>query len=304
MRAFLVIFLVIGRFLAATVAAGDSEITCASGLYMLCARGSGEPVFSPTGAFPNNTGSPGYLAVQVAKQVQGSIIAGVLYPATDPTNSANLTAYQESENAGAQAILDEVKLYQSSCPDSKIALIGYSQGAQAMRDAICGGSVDDFNTVSPLSPNLVKNNVVAIALIGDPTHLANEGGNRGTSTNDGIFSRKNTTICDEYDDFTASWCDTGDPYCDHGNSPTVHGSYIGTYGNDIVQFIVDKYGKSSSQNGSERTTSTTTITSASQTSTGAPTSTSSAKPNSATSLVLSLNALPGLATLLAVLSFC
>lgn len=111
--------------LAATATAAGANVTCATGLYILCARGSGETQ-------PVNTGSPGLIAQEVAKQVKGSVIAGVIYPATDPTDptapgGVNLTVYYPSENAGAKAILEEVNQYHSSCPDSKIALIGYSQ---------------------------------------------------------------------------------------------------------------------------------------------------------------------------------
>jgi hypothetical protein len=114
--------------LAATATAATSS--CAKGLYILCARGSGEPAIAPNpGTYPDNTGSPGFLALQIAKQIQGTVIAGVIYPATNPvaTGTLDLAAYYSSENAGAKAILEEVNQYHSACPNSKIALIGYSQ---------------------------------------------------------------------------------------------------------------------------------------------------------------------------------
>lgn len=122
--------------LAATVGIGalastaTAAITCAKDLYILCARGSGEPAVAPNpGTYPDNTGSPGFLALQVAKQIPGTVIAGVIYPATNPvaTGTLDLDAYYSSENAGAKAIVEELNQYHSACPDSKIALIGYSQ---------------------------------------------------------------------------------------------------------------------------------------------------------------------------------
>lgn len=168
--------------LAATATAASSNTTCAEGLYILCARGSGEPAVAPkAGTYPDNTGSPGVLALQVAQQIKGTIIAGVIYPATDPTatGALNLTAYELSENTGAKSIVEEVNQYHSACPDSKIALIGYSQvrptcqdsiqevtdanirrlqGAQVIQDALCGGTGGDFNSDAPLSPDLVEKN--------------------------------------------------------------------------------------------------------------------------------------------------
>ena len=127
----------VGIFVVA--ANGASEVTCATGLYILCARGSGEPAFSPTGIYPNNTGSPGYLALQVAKQIDGSVIDGVVYPATDPLadGTLDLPAYVASEDAGAEAILEQVNQYHLSCPDSKIALMGYSQVCATRVEHLC-----------------------------------------------------------------------------------------------------------------------------------------------------------------------
>jgi hypothetical protein len=126
--------------LAATATAASSNTTCATGLYILCARGSGEPPVAPPKAnLTLNTGSPGILANLISNEISGSVIAGVAYNATnpfpdtfnfsDPTaiQNLNLSSYYTSENSGASAILDEVNQYHSSCPDSKIALLGYSQ---------------------------------------------------------------------------------------------------------------------------------------------------------------------------------
>jgi acetylxylan esterase len=132
--------------LAVTATAASSNTTCATGLYILCARGSGEPAVAPN--LTDYTGSPGLVANAVAKQINGSVIAGVVYPATNPvpdnlnlTNpgalkSLNLTSYYLSENLGASAILEEVNQYHSSCPDSKIALIGYSQVCPSRIEAV------------------------------------------------------------------------------------------------------------------------------------------------------------------------
>ncbi len=125
--------------LAVTATAAGSNTTCAGSLYILCARGSGELAVAPkAGTYPDNTGSPGILALQVASRIEGTVIAGVIYPATDPTatGALNITSYELSENAGAKAIVEEVNQYHSACPDSKIALIGYSQVRAAFRDSI------------------------------------------------------------------------------------------------------------------------------------------------------------------------
>lgn len=128
-------------------ALATADTTCAPGLYILVARGSGEspastPVPSLGITLPEFTGSAGVIAELVAKQLNGTVVAGVDYPATDPlpaiTDNAttidpsifttlNLTDYHLSVNNGMRSIIDEVNQYHTACPDGKIALIGYSQ---------------------------------------------------------------------------------------------------------------------------------------------------------------------------------
>lgn len=118
-------------FIAAgtAAAASNASTACApGGLYILCARGSGEPAISKDPSwYPDNTGASGYLASQIVLKLPRAIIDGVIYPATNPTSETNLTSYYASENAGAKAIVAKINEYSSACPGDKIALIGYSQ---------------------------------------------------------------------------------------------------------------------------------------------------------------------------------
>jgi hypothetical protein len=115
MRGFL---LTIG-FLA--VATATKNPNCADGLYMIVARGTTEPAAaSKEGLYPENSGSPGYVAQLIAAQIKGSRIMGVEYPAT-------LNEYIQSENEGANVMLQLANEYHSSCRGSKMALLGYSQ---------------------------------------------------------------------------------------------------------------------------------------------------------------------------------
>lgn len=112
------ILLTVG-FLA--VATATKNPNCTDGLYMIVARGTGEPAAaSKDGLYPENSGSPGYLAQLIAAQIKDSKIMGVDYPAT-------LNDYVQSENDGANVMLQLANEYHSSCPGSKMALLGYSQ---------------------------------------------------------------------------------------------------------------------------------------------------------------------------------
>ncbi|KAL1893612.1 hypothetical protein Sste5346_006444 [Sporothrix stenoceras] len=244
----------------AATAAPSSNTTCAESFYLLVARGSGESI-TPVGAlkYPDYTGLAGDAALQVQSQIPGVVIGGVVYPASDPTTNGavNLTKYATSEANGTTAVADEIAAYTKKCPGVKIALMGYSQGAQVMQDALCGGLGGDakvsiggtttgFNADPPMSAALVEDNVFAIALIADPSHIANTTYDHGNSTHNGIFARTNTTACDPYvtKGLYGAWCQADDLYCDSGtssNSELIHDYEPLTYKDDIAQFIIDRW---------------------------------------------------------------
>jgi acetylxylan esterase len=112
-------------------------------------------------------------------------------------------------------------------------------------DAICGGSGSPFSNITAVPSDVVKGNVVAVVLLGNPSHNPNSTFEKGTSKNEGIFPREDDGACKDYGDRMASYCDTGDVYCDRGDNREIHGHYLAEYGDDIVDFIVDRYEQSS-----------------------------------------------------------
>ncbi|KAH7127597.1 cutinase-domain-containing protein [Dactylonectria macrodidyma] len=211
---------------AGTAVAASSN--CTSGLYIVVARGTGED--QGTGAF-------GTIADDIAAKVDDSVIEALDYPATlsDPL-------YTESEKDGVQEMHDTILDYHEACPDAKFAVLGYSQGGQVASDTFCGGAGDGFSELAALPADFVTSHFAAIILFGDPSHVANTTYDRGTSIKDGIFARDNVTFCEEnYSDIMRSYCDTGDTYCDAGEVRTVHGSYFTTYGDAVVDFVVERY---------------------------------------------------------------
>lgn len=67
--------------------------------------------------------------------------------------------YTDSEAGGVRELRKQVQDYLAACPDGKVALAGYSQGAQVVHDAL-----DYFATHNP---NLLDN-VRAVLLLADP----------------------------------------------------------------------------------------------------------------------------------------
>lgn len=103
---------VLAAAVSSSLAAKDAA-KCASGLYMIAARGTGEDA---------GPGSIGDVADDVAGRVKGSEVVGLDYPAslTDPI-------YFESVEEGGKAMKKAVEDYHSACPDGKVAIFGYSQ---------------------------------------------------------------------------------------------------------------------------------------------------------------------------------
>ncbi|TVY84417.1 Acetylxylan esterase [Lachnellula suecica] len=145
--------------------------------------------------------------------------------------------------------------YISSCPDSKIVLMGYSQGAQVVADTLIGSSTSGFGggfgggyggssaASSGGLPAADRKNIIAAIQMGDPSHVPGLSTDKGTSTKNGVFPRSNSAnyASDGFGSLIQSYCDTGDEYCDSGNSLQVHLSYVQTYGTDATNFVVSKY---------------------------------------------------------------
>ena len=90
--------------------------SCATGVHIIAARGSTE--------------DPGEGKTQSVSQlieagVPGSDDIAVVYPAT-------LIPYESSEEKGVSDMTSKIQSYTQSCPNSKIVLVGFSQGAQVV----------------------------------------------------------------------------------------------------------------------------------------------------------------------------
>ncbi|KAK3389775.1 cutinase-domain-containing protein [Podospora didyma] len=252
------------------IRAANSTLPCASGVHMLVARGSTE---AP------GLGRIGVVAGNVSALVPGSTIEPVDYPAT-------FENYSDSEAKGAAFFTKSIVDYTALCPKTKIVLLGYSQGAQAVMDSLCGNSESGF-TVSADLPGIYDEYLAAVLTYGDPSHTVGAPWNFGTSNKTGIFPRLNITACEPYSDQIRGYCDTGDVYCDRGNNSATHGSYFKNYTKEATEWIVAKYTASLAAGnvtiGGGHSDNTTVSVPSSPSSTGAstPASSSSSTPTSA-----------------------
>ncbi|CZT04721.1 hypothetical protein WAI453_007718 [Rhynchosporium graminicola] len=203
----------------------SNSAPCATGVHIIVARASTE--------VPGE-GIIGAVADQVVKAVPGSDSEAVGYPAT-------LLDYLTSEGTGVKVMTNMIETYTMRCPQSKLVLMGYSQGAQVVGDVMCGTSTPAFNSTPPI-PIAMTKNIVAIIQMGDPSHIPNLPQDVGDSSKAGIFKRPNTnsTSCMAMEPITKNFCSADDRFCDSGTSTAVHLSYVREFGVQAREFVIQK----------------------------------------------------------------
>jgi acetylxylan esterase len=82
-------------------------------------------------------------------------------------------------------------------------------------------------------------------LFGDPSQRNDTSYIHGNwnNTGNGLFYRPDTSACEALGSRIRAYCDAGDPFCDLGPyfNGTAHTKYIQNYGDEVAQFVVDKY---------------------------------------------------------------
>ncbi|KAI1107971.1 carbohydrate esterase family 5 protein [Jackrogersella minutella] len=193
------------------------------------------------------TAPPGFgSALTVVNLIQqangGATSESIIYPA------AGGNVYGASVAAGVAAVANQTKVFNQMCPDSKIVMVGYSQGAQIVDDAFCGGPDGlSLNTTKATVSSGVSKMVAAIILMGDPRHVNGLPFNVGNATAGGFAARPVGFQCPAFQDIIQAYCDAEDPFCAKGNSTATHQGYGREYGQAALQFVQGKLKGSNTQ---------------------------------------------------------
>ncbi|KAK3943019.1 Acetylxylan esterase At 0.90 angstrom resolution [Diplogelasinospora grovesii] len=162
----------------------------------------------------------------------------IFYPAAGGSNAE----YSASVTAGVQAVVQQTAAFTAMCPQSIVIMHGYSQGAQIMDDAFCGGP--DGVSLNSSGVSLVSrqtaSNVAAIILMGDPRHVDGFPPNVGNATGFGFAARPKGFRCPAFENRMQSYCDSPDPFCSNGTSIATHQGYGQEYGKQALAFILGK----------------------------------------------------------------
>ncbi|KAL2385551.1 hypothetical protein RJZ90_001291 [Blastomyces dermatitidis] len=150
---------------------------------------------------------------------------------------AELFPYSVSLYRGIQALTGLLNTSASSCPETKIVLLGYSQGAHVIGNTLCGGAFAEQGI-----DQRIADKVSAIIFMADPRHVPGKSFDVGTSTRNGnivqLLPRPDSESCDEFASRMRSYCDSGDPVCDSGFDREVHRAVVEKYRANAVAFVI------------------------------------------------------------------
>ncbi|KAF9465866.1 cutinase [Collybia nuda] len=165
----------------------------------------------------------------------GDVVSGVVSRSKQTVSReavdypALLVPYESSEAAGVAAMKVLLARKTSACPNTKIVLMGYSQGAHVSGDVLQAGATG-------------TNKVAAVVLMGDPAHVRGESFQKGTATLlNGLFARRSGAL-NAFASKIASYCDIGDLFCASGTSTIIHLGYVTKYGTAAVSFVLNQIG--------------------------------------------------------------
>ncbi|KAK1984154.1 cutinase [Colletotrichum cereale] len=190
---------------------------------------------------PPGFGAAAGIVDDLTKTNKGATNEPIVYPACGGGADCAGVSYADSVKNGTAAVATAVNDFNKKCPKTKIVMLGFSQGAQIMDNAYCGGGdtiegVEDANVL--ISKEALGQLKVAI-FMGDPRYIAGFPYEVGTCKTQGFAPRPQGFRCPNGDNIK-SFCDEADPFCCDGNDPVAHLQYPSVYGDKIKQFVGDK----------------------------------------------------------------
>ncbi|KAK5171861.1 uncharacterized protein LTR77_003497 [Saxophila tyrrhenica] len=184
---------------------------------------------------PPGYGSAGTVVNLILNAYPGSTAEVLNYPA-----SGSNPTYSQSVATGTQNVCNQVSSYASRCPNSKLVLVGYSQGSEIFDNALCGGG--DPNQGLSSTCSIARYNIKAAIFMGDPRFRAGAPYNVGSCAAGGFDARPAGQYCGNFNSAIKSYCDASDPYCCNGNNAQTHQGYGQEYGQAALSFVRSKLG--------------------------------------------------------------
>ncbi|KXS94292.1 hypothetical protein AC578_6797 [Pseudocercospora eumusae] len=159
----------------------------------------------------------------------------------DVVFDAASTDYCPSVLTGENNGLNQIQSYYARCPDTKLVVSGYSEGANIIGDILAGGTCGAFNALDQNSG--ASCNIAAALLFGDPQHLPNQPYNvlNGTAgVGGGGRTEAQAQILESYTPRLRSYCQYDDLVCAPGlgaDTVEAHTNYFEYYSEDAASWV-------------------------------------------------------------------
>ncbi|CAH0002097.1 unnamed protein product [Clonostachys byssicola] len=159
--------------------------------------------------------------------------------------------YCESVAEGASNGISQITAYNARCPESKLVVSGYSQGAHVVGDVLGGGGGVYFQGCVQ-TPNdgldfekAPGNMIRAALLFGNTLHTANQPFNyESGSGGSGLFPRSGDRLAglNKFASVLRDYCVASDPICADGDVVANHLNYFDIYSTNAASWVVEKLG--------------------------------------------------------------
>ncbi|KAJ8059032.1 hypothetical protein OCU04_012012 [Sclerotinia nivalis] len=163
---------------------------------------------------------------------------------TSVSYPAVLAPYAPSVASGVAAMKADLIAAVEACPEQKIVLLGYSQGAECISDTLGGGGGGILGAKTPaIDYAKYGSHVKAAVLMGDPRYMTNQQSfHVGTCFQNGLFPRSSdqSLSLSGYSTILKSYCDFGDPFCCSGLDTLEHLTYVTKYNVLAASFVLGR----------------------------------------------------------------
>ncbi|KAF2998531.1 hypothetical protein E8E13_004861 [Curvularia kusanoi] len=217
------------------------ESSDCSPYHVFISRGSDEP-------YPGRVGN---LTSEICGQLgkDQCTFENVEYPAK--STAWGKEEWCKSASKGAANGQAQVKAYAEKCSDSKLILLGLSQGASVTLDILGGGGGPVFECTQDINEAFDRSTspgsqVVAAVTFGAVARNKHQNFTVGPGVNyDGTRARSESQLAalQQYSSVLLDYCHYGDPICAIGSEPknvTAHLDYFFEHNEEVAKWVVGK----------------------------------------------------------------